>query len=314
MAVGTLNALPHYTQKAIEKASHLSNLLSMPKLPPAMGPEAAVTSFAKATGPCREFIRKNAGNKDQYLKAIEKVCYNKLNWNGSRGTEGNFSRIREEKGDFMGIMNKYLLGFYDYTVILTYAGTLTAFHGILALMNGRPRQAILCLMVAGFCDMFDGAVASTKKRNRHEKQFGIQIDSLNDIVAFGIFPALFVYTMAPESHFSVMAASTYLLCALIRLAYFNVMEEERQDACDQGRTEYMGLPVTTAALALPAIYELHSLMPGLTFHVYGTLLFVMAVLFISPIRIRKPQRIGKLGMLAVGTVLLLGMMAGGWRV
>ena len=79
-------------------------------------------------------------------------------------------------------------------------------------------------------------------------------------------------------------------------------------------TEYMCLPVTTAALALPAIYELHSLMPGLTFHVYGTLLFVMAVLFISPIRIRKPQRIGKLGMLAVGTVLLLGMMAGGWRV
>lgn len=211
----------------------------------------------------------------------------------------------------MGIMNKYLLGFYDYTVVLTYAGTLTAFNGILALMNGRPNQAILCLMFSGFCDMFDGAVASTKKRNRQEKQFGIQIDSLNDIVAFGIFPALFVYTMAPESHLAVLASFSYVLCALIRLAYFNVVEEERQETCDHGRTEYMGLPVTTSALALPVAYELHSLMPGITSQIYGILLFTMAVLFISPVRIRKPQRRGKLGMLAIGAILLVGMMIGG---
>lgn len=48
---------------------------------------------------------------------------------------------------------KHLLGFYDYTVILTYVGTLSAFHGILSLMNGKPRQAVLCLMAAGLLSL-----------------------------------------------------------------------------------------------------------------------------------------------------------------
>ena len=90
--------------------------------------------------------------------------------------------------------NKHLLGFYDYTVIITYAGTLSAFHGILSLLNNSPRQALICLMISGVCDMFDGTIAATKDRNRQEKRFGIQIDSHNDIVAIGLLPALFVYT------------------------------------------------------------------------------------------------------------------------
>lgn len=94
--------------------------------------------------------------------------------------------------------NKHLLGFYDYTVILTYAGTLSAFHGILSLLNNSPRQALICLMISGVCDMFDGTIAATKDRNRQEKRFGIQIDSLNDIVAFGVLPALFVYIFCPQ--------------------------------------------------------------------------------------------------------------------
>ncbi|MCI9135844.1 MAG: hypothetical protein HFI31_16970 [Lachnospiraceae bacterium] len=122
---------------------------------------------------------------------------------------------------------KHLLGFYDYTVILTYAGTLSALYGILSLLNNSPRQALLCLMFSGLCDMFDGTIAATKDRNRQEKRFGIQIDSLNDMVAFGILPALFVYTICLKSPLSLLAASAYLLCALIRLAYFNVLEEDR---------------------------------------------------------------------------------------
>lgn len=74
-------------------------------------------------------------------------------------------------------MKKKLLGYYDYTVILTYCGMLSAFVGILRLLSQDYWNAVVCLMVAGVCDMFDGAVAATKTRTESEKRFGIQIDS-----------------------------------------------------------------------------------------------------------------------------------------
>lgn len=82
-----------------------------------------------------------------------------------------------------------MIGFYDYTVILTYLSLLSAVTGIGLAVARHPLLAILCLMFSGLCDMFDGRVARTKKnRTAEQKGFGIQIDSLCDIVAFGILP------------------------------------------------------------------------------------------------------------------------------
>ena len=69
-----------------------------------------------------------------------------------------------------------MLGFYNYTVVLTYVGMLTAFFGVVFAIHGSIEQALLCLMISGFCDMFDGLIASTmKNRTRRQKNFGIQI-------------------------------------------------------------------------------------------------------------------------------------------
>ena len=55
---------------------------------------------------------------------------------------------------------KRLCGYYNYTVVLTYLGMLAGFTGITFAMEGAYRQTIICLMAAGICDMFDGAVAA----------------------------------------------------------------------------------------------------------------------------------------------------------
>ena len=144
-----------------------------------------------------------------------------------------------------------MLGIYNYTVILTYIGMLTGFGGILRAIGGDPHAALVFLMVAGVCDMFDGAIASTMERTDREKRFGVQIDSLSDLVCFGVLPAVIVYTVAGQSKTSMYLCGLYLLCALIRLAWFNVDEEERQEHEGGSRTVYLGLPVTTAALILP---------------------------------------------------------------
>ena len=71
-----------------------------------------------------------------------------------------------------------MLGIYNYTVILTYIGMLVSFLGLSFAMGGNIQAALLCLMISGVCDMFDGKIASTMERTKQQKRFGIQIDSL----------------------------------------------------------------------------------------------------------------------------------------
>lgn len=203
-----------------------------------------------------------------------------------------------------------MLGVYNYTVILTYAGMLTGFFGILRAMDGDPHAALVCLMVAGVCDMFDGAVASTMERTDKEKRFGVQIDSLSDLVCFGMLPAVTVCSMAERSRTSVCLSGLYLLCALIRLAWFNVDEEERQDREDGARTVYLGLPVTTAALILPALLELGGKMNWSAAALAPLILLVMAAAFLTPFKLRKPRLTGKAVVLLAGAAEFAVLLSG----
>ena len=83
-----------------------------------------------------------------------------------------------------------MIGFYNYTVVLTYIGLASSVLGIFTAFDGKPSMAVICLIISGICDMFDGKIARTMDRTQMEKRFGIQIDSLCDLVSFGILPAL----------------------------------------------------------------------------------------------------------------------------
>jgi CDP-diacylglycerol--serine O-phosphatidyltransferase len=89
-----------------------------------------------------------------------------------------------------------MIGFYDYTVVLTYLSLVCSVFGMTQAIDGRFRTAIVCLALSGLLDMFDGKVARTKKnRTDDQKLFGVQIDSLCDVVCFGIFPAMICYVL-----------------------------------------------------------------------------------------------------------------------
>lgn len=106
-----------------------------------------------------------------------------------------------------------MLGFYNYTVVLTYVGMLTGFAGILFAAGGQVSPALLCLLGAGFCDMFDGKIASTRPRTQQEKRFGIQIDSLSDLVCFGVLPAVIVWCAPPGPRRFPCALAGDMRCA-----------------------------------------------------------------------------------------------------
>ena len=174
-------------------------------------------------------------------------------------------------------------------MILTYIGMLSGFCGILCTFDGNIRWAVVCLMISGICDMFDGKVASTKKnRTRSERSFGIQIDSLSDLVCFGVLPALIVYSLG-GSPVRIVICGVYVLCALIRLAWFNVDEEARQDFDTGRRKVYLGLPVTSAAGIFPLLIGIGTLRHW-PLHIMGPLtLLVVAAAFLTPFSIRKPS-------------------------
>ena len=221
-----------------------------------------------------------------------------------------------------------MIGFYDYTVILTYLSMLSATSGIMLCLNdiGHPYLGMFFLMFCGLCDAFDGKVARTKKnRTEQMKQFGIQIDSLSDLVAFGVLPACIGIAMLRSSiEFSIfpnfkflhlddksaiikvilnIIAVFYALAAMIRLAFFNVLEEERQKTEGGGVNKtYLGLPVTSSALIFPTILLIHIFCSADLTFLYFVFLAIVGVLFISRIQLKKPTTKGVLIMITVGLI------------
>jgi CDP-diacylglycerol--serine O-phosphatidyltransferase len=159
---------------------------------------------------------------------------------------------------------------------------LNGFAGIAFSLENNPRKALACLMIAGLCDMFDGKIASTRKRTKQEKRFGVQIDSLSDLICFGVLPAVIVYSQHRTIPVFILSAF-YLLCALIRLAWYNVDEEERQDRESGRRTVYTGLPVTFSALIFPIVMNLGISQAG------PLALLVTGIAFLTPFHVEKPD-------------------------
>ncbi len=204
--------------------------------------------------------------------------------------------------------SRKLIGVYDYTVILTYLGMLCSVAAILLSVNEDYRYAMIFLMLAGLCDMFDGPVARTKERTEAEKKFGIQIDSFSDLISFGVMPAIFVYIRTGKSMVSGTLASLYTLAALIRLAFYNVSEEERQQQTEEKRKAFLGLPVTTIAVLLPLVYLLQASgkIPHTGF--YQLLLVICGVAFLTPVQIKKPDLVGKVCLVALGVLEFAGIL------
>lgn len=207
-----------------------------------------------------------------------------------------------------------MIGYYNYTVILTYMSLVSSVLGMFFAMGIKgdihPEYAIICLMISGLCDMFDGKVARTKKnRSENEKKFGIQIDSLCDAVCFGVLPSIIGYSVGMNSWCDVPVLVMFPLCAVIRLAYFNVVEEERQKQTSEVRKTYEGLPVKSVALIIPLLYSFHKDIGSKWFTtIYGFTLFIIAIAFITRFKIKKPTMKTMLTFIGIGFIELVWML------
>ncbi|MCQ2506991.1 MAG: CDP-alcohol phosphatidyltransferase family protein [Lachnospiraceae bacterium] len=185
-----------------------------------------------------------------------------------------------------------MLGFWNYTVYLTYIGLMSGFAGISLAFTGHPGWATICLLFCGFCDMFDGKIARTKKdRTVAEKQFGIQIDSLSDAICFGVLPATIGICVSGECLvISIIIGALFTVCGVVRLAYYNVTEEERQSREKGARIYFDGVPIPVSC-GLVALFILLAKYIDAVRDNLGVIftigLFILGIAYITPVKVRK---------------------------
>lgn len=174
------------------------------------------------------------------------------------------------------------IGKWNPSVILTYIGVGFSIIGIYLSLSERMEYAISCLMIAGICDLFDGKIARSIKRNKEEERFGIELDSLVDVVSFLVFPIILLLKITDV--FSLGISIFFAICGISRLAFFNILHKEERLAY------FRGLPVTYIALILPIIYLLHNMVEKEIFIRIFQITFIgMGFLYILDIKIPKPR-------------------------
>lgn len=194
-----------------------------------------------------------------------------------------------------------MVGKWNRSVILTYFGILLALAAMFLVVSGHAKYAMLCFMLSGICDLFDGAVARRCKRTEEEKNFGIQLDSLADVCNFVCLPIVLIISICGFKWYSAIPCAMYVILGIARLAYFNVVAEEKVDK-DKPIKYYTGLPVTYAAAIFPVTYLL-SIMLDMTIvsYILCGVMAVTALLFGLRIKFIKP---GKRGYIFFSLILI----------
>ena len=169
-------------------------------------------------------------------------------------------------------------GIYLIPSLFTAGNIMCGFFSIVSTFSGQYVQAALFIIFAHVLDGVDGYVARLTKTT---SQFGIEFDSLADVVSFGVAPAVLVYfwALVPWGNWGWLAACTYVVCGALRLSRFNVQ------AGTSAKGHFIGLPIPAAAQMVTAtIFLYHHLGGEGAPHKQVTLLLViygLAVLMVS---------------------------------
>ncbi|MGV7220154.1 MAG: CDP-diacylglycerol--serine O-phosphatidyltransferase [Nitrospinales bacterium] len=137
-------------------------------------------------------------------------------------------------------------GIYILPSLFTTGNVFCGFYALVAVANENYYYAAWALILAIVFDALDGRVARLTKTT---SAFGVQYDSLADVISFGMAPAMLAYAwvLKPFGRLGWMAAFLFLLCGALRLARFNVTKSDVSD------NQFTGLPIPAAAAVISSI-------------------------------------------------------------
>lgn len=172
--------------------------------------------------------------------------------------------------------------------LLTSMSLFSGFYSIVATIDKRFIYASIAIFVSCVFDMLDGKVA---RLTRSSSRFGVEYDSLSDLVAFGVAPGLLAYMWALKSYgrFGWLAAFLFVACGALRLARFNVQVDTVQ------KKQFLGLPIPAAAAALAGSVFFFSWLGfrgELKTVFMPILIYILAFLMVSDVRYFSSKEMG----------------------
>jgi len=161
------------------------------------------------------------------------------------------------------------------------------FYSIISSINGSYTRAAYVIIAAGFFDVFDGKIA---RATNSTSKFGVEFDSLADLISFGVAPGILVYlwTLKPLGRMGWLAAFLFLVCGALRLARFNVQINVVSSE------SFVGLPIPCGAWMLASTVIFHEYwFESIQKHpvLIAILVYIVAVLMVSNIRYRSSKNI-----------------------
>jgi len=180
------------------------------------------------------------------------------------------------------------IGYYNLANFITLTGLAASVAAIWFAGGGHFEAAVIAMLVAGISDMFDGRVA--RHANREDvkaRMFGIQIDTVCDMVSFGVTPAVIAYMLGCNKWYDIILLVVYAACGAIRLAFFNT--QAITETKDLNLKQFTGVPIPTICFLLPVlVIMLKYIDPSVMGWVFRGAYLVLGLLFISNFKIKKP--------------------------
>lgn len=202
------------------------------------------------------------------------------------------------------------IGYYNIANLVTLLGLVSSVLACFNAMNGNIKMGVVMFLLAGLCDMFDGRIArSMKMRSGREKLFGVQIDTVCDMVSFGLTPVIIGYALGMWGVFDILVFLFFAVCGGVRLAYFNTQAIARPDL---KMDHFTGVPIPFICYVLPFLVLLMCFVPFSVMRVILPIAYLLiAVGYILKVRIAKMSLRTGLIMVAVEAACVLGLFLAG---
>lgn len=185
---------------------------------------------------------------------------------------------KNKKRKYEGRLQK---GIYVLPNLLTTGNLFAGFVSIISTIDGDYEKAAIAILVSWVLDILDGKVARLSKAT---SRFGIEYDSLADLVAFGVAPGLLLYMwgLTDLERLGWLAGFVFVACGALRLARFNTM------ATTEAKQYFLGLPIPGAAgMVATLVLFLHPYYPqpqGTLSFILLFIAFALSLLMVSSIR------------------------------
>jgi CDP-diacylglycerol--serine O-phosphatidyltransferase len=198
-----------------------------------------------------------------------------------------------------------MLRFWDRANAITLGALLLSCAVAILAMRQSYTLAMISLIGAGICDLFDGVVARRLIRTPEQQIFGTRLDSLVDACAFGISPLVLCCGLGLSTLPDCFLLAFFVCCVVWRLAFFDTVGMEQEG--DQ--RFYIGLPTTYVALVIPLVFITALIDAELMRNLLRVAVLGLAGAMVSSLRIPKPRAKGYafLLILAIVVVSILGM-------